>query len=510
MPLSELRYSNIARLSDAGSDHDVLPGAKKNEARIKELERIVNELRSHLSRDRTHRTELPGNGLSVQNDIVRSASLSTERKRIHDHIDNFHDEFNFDNTGLIRTEAPSFSLLHAQVALPQPLYNAAKRQDRGSGLPKKDLPWSQFSPSLNLCTKGTCFLPPADEGYSLLSEYLYDFNSIIPLFHPETIYKQIRACYAGEAVDETQRLYWVSTYVTLGIGHRLRAMSLFGSPEDTSNGDFYLNKCLDILQDLLLEEPSLQLIQALLGLSILLQTSYRSQKAALLVATALRMAQDLGYNEVVSENDQESVVGKQGVYLFWIAFSMNTSISLRASRSTTQRVVDIAVPLPNAHAADWWTLGPSDNRCITMKVNIFTLHASLALIQAECSEDLFSVSARRQPPRSTTATFNNLVIRLDSWKRSNPLTTMEASTMLAEMYQSEILHCVILESSYFETLYRLHASKTLGAFTHRLDVFSNTSLKSASARIHFDIFTDAQKLLQMSGLIPQGNLSVTW
>lgn len=103
-----------------------------------------------------------------------------------------------------------------------------------------------------------------------MSEYIHDFNSVMPLFHPQTIYTQVRAYYSGEVA--TQRLYWVMAYVVLGIGHRLRAMSLFATSEDTSNGEFYLNKCLEVLPDLLLQGPSLQIVQALLGISILLQT----------------------------------------------------------------------------------------------------------------------------------------------------------------------------------------------------------------------------------------------
>jgi hypothetical protein len=224
----------------------------------------------------------------------------------------------------------------------------------------------------------------------------------------------------------------------------------------------------------------------------------------------MHMAQDLGYNEAASGQEQKSLNEQQGFYVFWIAFVMDTAMSLGANRSTTQRLADIGVPLPNAHSSDWWALNTFDNHATAWKVNILTLHANLALIQAECSDELFSVSARQRSATLTAATFDSLVSKLDTWKVANPLTDINASSMLATMYQSDIVHSVILEASYFETLYRLHASNGLGGFDQRRDVFSASSLKVAAGRICFDLFADAQRLLELAGLISQGNLSVTW
>jgi hypothetical protein len=510
MPTGGDSFSKSLITTGNGSDNAGLDSleSRNYEERIKALEGVINELkRLPSSTSRSYQSASYTSAPSNKNDAGIAAS-STAQKRAHDQISNRDDELSL-SSSRIRTENTTPTMLDPQSRLAQPLYNPIRQPARESGTLKRDLPWSQFPPRLKNCTRGNCFLPSPDEGYSLVSEYLHDFNSILPLFHPESIYRHVRACYSGEA-DETHRLYWVLAYVTLGIGHRLRAMSLFATPEDTPNGDFYLNKCLDVLPDLLLQEPSLQLVQALLGVSVLLQTSYRSRKAALFVTTAMHMAQDLGYNEAASGQEQKSLNEQQGFYVFWIAFVMDTAMSLGANRSTTQRLADIGVPLPNAHSSDWWALNTFDNHATAWKVNILTLHANLALIQAECSDELFSVSARQRSATLTAATFDSLVSKLDTWKVANPLTDINASSMLATMYQSDIVHSVILEASYFETLYRLHASNGLGGFDQRRDVFSASSLKVAAGRICFDLFADAQRLLELAGLISQGNLSVTW
>jgi hypothetical protein len=337
---------------------------------------------------------------------------------------------------------------------------------------------------------------------------LHDFNSRIPLFHPEVIYGYVRDCYSGIA-DRTP-LCWVLAYIALGIAHRLRAVSLFAVADNTTNADFYLNKCLAVLPDLLLQEPTLPLIQALLGVSTLLQTSDRSRKAPLFVSTAMRMTQDLAYNEAGQGRDEGLSRDNQEVYVFWIAFSMDTAMNLRAIRPNTQKLVDISAPLPNLSSSDSWASIAPDSYSVDGEVNVFALHASLALIQAEALEELFSVKARQRSAILTASTFESIISKLNIWRRTNSLANAEAPAMLKSMYRSDVVHSITLEASYFETLYQLHAANALGAFAHRLDVFSPAGLRSAARLISFDIYADAHRLLGFAALISQGNVSVTW
>jgi hypothetical protein len=396
-----------------------------------------------------------------------------------------------------------------QTFAPRPFYlQSRKPATRGVASPKRDLAASLPSMPLSNCVSGKCYLPPPDEGSSLLNEYLHDFNSRIPLFHPEAIYNYVRDCYSGVA-DRTP-LCWVLAYIALGIAHRLRAVSLFAVADDTINAEFYLNKCLAVLPDLLLQEPTLPLVQALLGVSALLQTSDRSRKAPLFVSTAMRMAQDLAYNEADQGRDKGRSRENQEVYVFWIAFFMDTAMNLRAIRPNTQKLVDISAPLPNPSSADSWASISSNNYSADGEVNVFSLHASLALIQAEALEELFSVKARQRSPTLTATAFESIVLKLDIWRRTNPLADANAPAMLKSMYRSDVVHSITLEASYFETLYQLHAANALGAFTHRLDVFSPTGLRSAAGLISFEIYADAHHLLEFAALISQGNVSVTW
>jgi hypothetical protein len=57
------------------------------------------------------------------------------------------------------------------------------------------------------CARSRCWLPTVDEGYSLLQEFLHDWNSRLPLFEPEGLHLIYRDCYSG--VNDDTPLAWV-------------------------------------------------------------------------------------------------------------------------------------------------------------------------------------------------------------------------------------------------------------------------------------------------------------
>jgi hypothetical protein len=447
---------------------------------------------------------------SQYEDIRLPASLLVAEKRTYDQMVALDESIDHAmSLSRFRGDDNLSFITNTQTFAPRPFHlQPRKSAARGVTSPKRDLAASLPSIPLSNCVSGKCYLPPPDEGSSLLNEYLHDFNSRILLFNPKAIYNYVRDCYSGIA-DRTP-LCWVLAYIALGIAHRLRAVSLFAVADDTTNADFYLNKCLAVLPDILLQEPTLPLVQALLGVSTLLQTSDRSRKAPLFISTAMRMAQDLAYNEAGQGRDEGRSGDVQEVYVFWIAFFMDTAINLRAIRPNTQKLVDISAPLPNpSSSASWASISP-DNYSVDGEVNVFALHASLSLIQAEALEELFSVKARHRSSTLTAIAFEGIISKLDAWRKTNPLADAEAPAMLKFMYRSDVVHSITLEASYFETLYQLHAANALGAFAHRLDVFSPAGLRSAAGLISFDIYADAHRLLEFADLISQSNISVTW
>jgi hypothetical protein len=436
-----------------------------------------------------------------------STLQATTEKRAYDQIVDFDELINREISVSRPKRDDNYSLIaNAQKFAPSSFYIQPGQTTAGEAvLAKNNYVVRLPSMSLEDCISGKCFLPPPDEASSLLKEYLHDYNSRIPLFNPETICMHMRDCYSGAADGSPKS--WVLAYITLGFGHRLRAMSLFAAVDDNSKADWYLNKCLSVLPDLLLEEPTLELVQALLGVSVLMQSSDRSRKAALFVSTAMRMAQNLAYNESGEDDEQNSSKEKQELYVFWIAFFMDTAMNLRATRPNTTKLVDISAPLPHLGSLDPST---RDGNGLNREVNMFALHTSLAFIQAEALEELFSVKARRRSAPSIANALKSVISKLGNWNKNNPLAGVDASSILKSMYLSDVMHAIVLEATYFETLYQLHAANALGAFASRLNVFSPDGLRMAGRKTLFELYADAHRFLEFAGLISEKNVPIIW
>jgi hypothetical protein len=514
MPALPIDATQRSNPSDVRSSQSIQSGlrplipssSQPADDRILQLQKNIDELKSLLLSQTTPyvhvRSQQEGKGLFTPPSTSEEQILN-DSVEIDEGVDHVTSKSSFHTNGVIP------STTNNQTFAPQPPYfRPEQTAGREVSVPRTAQIASLPSMNLRNCKSGSCYLPLPSEGSSLLNDYLHDFNNRMPLFHPDAICSHIRDCYSGTA--DHLPLKWVVAYVALGIGHRLRAMSLFAAADDTSNAEFYLNRCLALLPDLLIQEPSLLLIQGLLGVAVLLQTSHRTRKAALFVSTAMRLAQGLAYNEVGQDQDQRVFKDKQEFNVFWIAFTLETTMNIRAMRPNTQALADISLPLPGTNPPDALLSGTSDPSTSGQEINVFALFVSLAVIQAEALEELFSARARQRPAALITSSFKSIISKLELWRKSNPLAIVDVTRMLKSMYRSDMVHSVILEATYFEFLYQLHAAERLGAFHRRLDVFSPDGLRSAAGLVSFNIYADAQRLLEFAAVTSQGNVSVTW
>jgi len=338
----------------------------------------------------------------------------------------------------------------------------------------------------------TCdgYLPHVNEGHALLTEYLRDFNSKVPLLAPEAIYSHVRDCYMGAAKGVASS--WILTYVVFGIAHQLRALGS-ASHDDTSKAEIYLDGCLDSFTKVLLEQPSERLVQCLLGVAIMLQHSAKSHRVASFISIAVRMAQELGYNEAHVSRSHDPT-GRVESYLFWICFFMDADLSMYALKPSTHKHTDITIGLPNANNCDWWSAYPESSFDGT-SINILSLHSSLAVIQTQALEELFSAKANAQPTKQRVA-FQSIIAELAIWRRNSGLATVTG------LQGSDLLHLIILEASYFRTVYQLEASQQTGHFTYRQDMFSHIALRSQRHQQQSGVYRDACRLLSLLASLP--------
>jgi hypothetical protein len=344
-----------------------------------------------------------------------------------------------------------------------------------------------------------CSLPPMEEGQALLTDYLRDFNSRVPLLAPEAIVSHMRDCYSGSAKGVASS--WTLTYLVLGIAHRLRALDPTVRSDETSKSEEYLDKCLNSFSNVLLEEPSERIVQCLLGIAIMLQDSPKSHRVSSFVSIGLRMAQELGYNEAGLSGSNEKVAS----YLFWIAFSMDANLSMCTLRPNTQKQAEILVSLPpRSDDHDWWDMRSNNDDIRTNEspqTNFFFLHCSLAMIQAQVLEAVFSPKVNLQPDQYAFA-LDTVITQLAEWHRDSRIDSAEG------LQSSELLHLAMLEASYFRTMYQLVAAQQIGVVDFRYDLFSHVALRTQRHSQGSIVFEDARKLLSLLASPPLEILSL--
>jgi len=359
-----------------------------------------------------------------------------------------------------------------QTAIQSTMSNAGSGQSSASG--------PSSGPLLTRCS-----LPPVEVGQALLTDYLRDYNSKVPLLAPEAIVSHMRDCYSGAAKGVASS--WVLTYFVFGIAHRLRALDPAARFDECSKTEQYLDNCLNSFSNVLLEEPSERIVQCLLGIAIMLQDSPKSHRVSSFVSVALRMAQELGYNEAGISESSNRVAS----YLFWIAFSMDANLSMCALKPSTQKYADVMVSLPPANDHDWWNLRPRNDDSNTngsLGTNFFFLHCSLATVQIEALEEVFSNKADVQPAQYILA-LQTVIAKLGTWRSNSRVVSAEG------LPSSELLHLAMLEAAYFRTIYQLRAAQQIGLIKYRYDLFSQAALRTQRHHQSSTLFEDARRLL---------------
>ncbi|KIW28054.1 hypothetical protein, variant 1 [Cladophialophora immunda] len=350
-----------------------------------------------------------------------------------------------------------------------------------------------------------CSLPPVQGGLFLLQEFLVDFNAAIPLFDPAVITSLFQDCYNGRANGKP--IEWVALKVVLGIAHRLRAMSPLGVPQDTENAEIYLQESLDTVPELLVLRPSLLLAQCFLGLAVVISTSSRPYPAQMFVSLALRVVQDLRVNDPQGIEPINAVDRVQQQRVFWIAYFMEVDMNLRAGRlpNLTPRLINIELPRDGEpDAAGEITAANGE-----FKVNIFRLHVELGLLQAEFGEQLSLPHTAPKSDCPSEVELRSINSRLEEWRR-NWIFELDAEHLRAALHRSDLVHFVVLESTYFSTTYAFWAH-ILPAPRTRNNAFSAQGLIEGMSKQKAQILhKDARRFIDLLRLIPGDDIACNW
>ena len=349
-----------------------------------------------------------------------------------------------------------------------------------------------------------CSMPPAQGGLFLLQEFLVDFNTAVPLFDAESISTVFLDCYNGRA--DGLVVSWVVVKIVLAIAHRLRAMSPLGVAQDTENVQTYLEESMEAIPGFLLMKPTLLLAQCYLGMAILLSTSSNPQPAAMFVSITLRMLQDLHVNDPPAEGAVRDANQLQLQRVFWIAYSMDADISLRAGRLPTLSPRLINAELPAEETDD----GQGEIRAAEgdFRINVFRLRAQLALIQAqlmECTLEPRTIDSEHCQKIS----LQSLAATLDQW-RGNPLFGLSIDRFQHLLHRSDLFHILVLESAYLTTAYALRAHLSPGSSVKGSPFTAAGLSEAVSIGVTTELYNEARRFIGILNLLSADSVPCNW
>ena len=348
-----------------------------------------------------------------------------------------------------------------------------------------------------------CSLPPVQGGMFLLQEFLVDFNTAIPIFDPAAITSLFQVSYENTAMGLA--VEWVAIKVVLAIAHRLRSMSPLGVPQDSENAQIYLQECLDVVPQLLMMRPTMLLAQCFLGIACIISTSSRPYPAQVFVSLAMRVVQDLHVNDPKRPEAISAPDSPQQQRIFWVAYFMDADMAMRAGRlpSLSPRLINVDLPGDEDPAGVVTAEGGE------FKANIFRLHVELALLEAEFMEQVLLPRSARSSDCPENAELRSINSRLEEWRR-NWLFELDAQDLRSALHRSDLVHVVVLESTYFSTAYAFGTYIAPTSHAGHNPFSAEGLMEGISKQKAQMLYKDARRFINLLRLIPGDDIASNW
>jgi len=255
----------------------------------------------------------------------------------------------------------------------------------------------------------------------MIGVYLNTVNSLLPLFHPDTLLRLVGETYALEP-KQRDPVVWAAINVVL-------AMALQQMPESNSAGtpygttESYLSHAQSVLWAITLSQTQLINIQTLIGMAMLLQTGHDSTPALVIISTAMRLIHKIGLQNRAYSAHLDPVERQQHARVFWLAYIVDRDLSLRAQQPSIQIDDDIDLDFPMSFSTV--TIGDSSAGVVTSvdgstTMDYFLARVQLASIQGDIYDHLYSTRAWKRTPEERRLKRENIVLALNHWKASVP------------------------------------------------------------------------------------------
>ena len=264
-------------------------------------------------------------------------------------------------------------------------------------------------------------VPPLHHVRPLVEVFLIKYNSVLPLFHPQSLLHLVDEFYS---VGSKRRdpVAWAAINVVLALTHRY---ALQGATDSTASTN-YLSRAQSVVSAVIEAETKLLNIQVLLGMVILLQGSPDQQPPLILIAITFRLAHKIGLHTRASSVVLEPVLARQRALVFWIAYIFDKDLSMRQQQPSIQRDDDIdhILPLAEVDSFQSGSTGIHSGQITTadgaVTMNYFLARIQLAVIEGGVYDYLYSTRSQKRTPDDRAKALDSVACALEQWKASVP------------------------------------------------------------------------------------------
>lgn len=269
-------------------------------------------------------------------------------------------------------------------------------------------------------------LPPVELVLPIIQIYLQDFNSVLPLFHADTLLRLVHDCYS---VGPLQRdpVVWAAINVVLALARRHN----FVASHDVPSSAVCLSRAESVLSRVVLGDTQLLNIQVLVGMVMLLQASQDLKPALVLIATTIRLAHAIGLHDRTYSAHLGSLHARQRACVFWLAYILDKDLSMRSKQPSIQIDDDINLDLPSLTALqcneDMSRINNTDDSTgvitaadETVKMNYLTARIHLAAVEGGVYDYIYSTRSRKRSSEERSRALQSVACALEQWKASIP------------------------------------------------------------------------------------------
>lgn len=283
-------------------------------------------------------------------------------------------------------------------------------------------------------------LPPLDD-------YFISFNTFFPIFDQKSFMKWVRNWYSDSSNRDAAT--WAAINIVLALS--LQQCRYDSEPGPSQDVQKLVSNAQSVMNSLATRDYDLKGLQVMLGLVIVFQCTLDARPAAVLTATAVKLAHRLKLNSKLGENGMGEEVVAERRRVFWITYILDRDTSIRAREAYLQRDEDIGVDMPVQNSAEEGTTAS------TAPNLAFLWHrAQLARIQGKVYDLTFSVQARGV--QETKKLLNDAIIdaMLDEWREQLPDEFSEERLFDGSYPEKLRRHLLTLHFSYLQLVFRNH------------------------------------------------------